>query len=118
MSKIDLTKLFNEWNELNKKVESHFGALNFTKIKKIRNEQKILEDRIYNELSKFAPDPIKRTLPEDVGELEVGYDTANQIFYFVMVDPTLEDDEELRLLAITISTEYKIEIIENFKIEE
>jgi len=118
MSKIDLIKLFNEWNELNKKAESHFGAFNFAEIKKIRNKQKILEDKIYNELSKFSPDPIKKILPEEVGELEVGYDTANQVFYFVMVDPSLEDDEELRLLAITINAEYKIEIIENFKIEE
>ena len=118
MSKIDLTKLFNEWNELNKKAESHFGAFNFTEIKKIRNKQKILEDKIYNELSNFASDTIKRILPEDVGELEVGYDTANQIFYFVMVDPSLEDDEEVRLIAVTINAEYKIEIIENFKIEE
>jgi len=118
MSKIDLVKLFVDWNELNKKAESYFGAFNFTEIKKIRTEQKALEDIIYNELSNYAPDPIKRILPEDVGELEVGYDTANQIFYFVMVDPSLEDDEEIRLLAVTINKEYKIEIIENFKIEE
>ena len=118
MSKTDLTKLFSEWNELNKKAESHFGAFNFTEIKKIRNKQKILEDKIYSELSNCASDPIKKILPEDVGELEVGYDTANQIFYFVMVDPSLEDDEEVRLIAVTINAEYKIEIIENFKIEE
>ena len=118
MSKLDLAKLFAEWNELNKKAENFFGAFNFTEIKKIRNEQKILEDKIYNELLNHAHETIKKLLPEDVGELEVGYDTANQIFYFVMIDPSLEDDEEVRLLAITINTEYKIEIIENFKIEE
>jgi len=118
MSTIDLKKFFSNWNELNKKAEGFFGAFNFAEIKKVRNEQKAIEDKIYSEVLKNAPDPIKKILPENVGELEVGYDMNNEVFYFVMIDPSLEDDEEIRLLAITINTNSEIGLIENFKIDE
>ena len=118
MAEVDLKKLFLEWNELNKKVEGFFGEFNFSKIKEIREAQKTLEDRIYGEVIANSPEPIKKILPENAGELEVGYDINNMIFYFVMLDPSLEDDEEVRLIAITLDLERKIEVIQNFKIEE
>ena len=39
-------------------------------------------------------------------------------FYFVMIDPSLVDDEEIRLIAINFDKNRKVEIIDNFKIEE
>ena len=35
-----------------------------------------------------------------------------------MIDPSLVDDEEIRLIAITFDENRKIELINNFKIEE
>ena len=53
MAEIDLKKLFNQWNELNKKAEGFFGEFNFSKIKEIRKDQKELEDQIYNVVKKM-----------------------------------------------------------------
>ena len=118
MNDINLHKLFLEWNELNKKAEAYFGEFNFSKIKDIRKQQKDLEDTIYNEVKKSASEEVRKILPDDVGELEVGYELNGSIFYFVMMDPSLEDDEEIRLIAITFNKDRKIEIIPAFKIEE
>ncbi len=118
MAEVSMRKLFFEWNELNKKAEKFFGEFNFSKIKEIRREQNILEDKIYNEVKKNAPEQINKILPDDVGELEVGYEVNGSIFYFVMIDPSLEDDEETRLIAITFDENKKIELINNFKINE
>ena len=118
MVEIDLNKLFLEWNELNKKVEGFFGEFNFSKIKEIRKEQKELEDKIYNEVKKSASENIKKILPDDAGELEVGYELKGNIFYFVMVDPSLDLEEEIRLIAITFDKNRKVGIINNFKIDE
>jgi len=35
-----------------------------------------------------------------------------------MIDPSLEDDEETRLIAITFDENKKVELINNFKIDE
>jgi len=113
-----LNKLFLEWNELNKKTKKYFGEFNFSKIKEIRKEQSKLEDKIYSEVKKSVSEPIKKILPDDVGELEVGYEVNGSIFYFVMINPSLVDDEEIRLIAITFDENRKIESINNFKIEE
>ena len=118
MTEVDLKKLFLEWNELNKKAEGFFGEFNFSKIKEIRKEQNILEDTIYSEVKKNAPEQTKKIIPDDVGELEIGYEVNRGIFYFVMIDPSLEDDEETRLIAITFDENKKVELINNFKIEE
>ena len=118
MVEVDLNKLFLEWNELNKKTAKYFSEFDFSKIKEIRKEQNILEDKIYNEIKKSASEPIKKILPDEVGELEVGYEVNGSIFYFVMIDPSLEDDEEIRLIAITFDENRKIEIINDFKIED
>lgn len=118
MKEIDLQKLFLEWNELNKKAEAFFGEFNFSKIKEIRKKQKDLEDRIYSEVKKNASEEIRKILPDEVGELEVGYELSGSIFYFVMIDPSLEDDEEIRLIAITFNQDKKVGLIPNFKIEE
>ena len=118
MAEVDLKKLFLEWNELNKKAEGFFGEFNFSKIKEIRKEQNILEDKIYSEVKKNAPEQIKKIIPDDVGELEIGYEVNGSIFYFVMIDPSMEDDEEIRLIAITFDENKKVELINNFKIDE
>ncbi len=118
MAEVDLNKLFHSWNELNKKTAKYFGEFNFSKIKEIRKEQNKLEDEIYSEVKKSAPEQIKKILPDEVGELEVGYEVNESIFYFVMIDPSLEDDEEIRLIAITFDENRKIEIINDFKIED
>ncbi|MHA1671783.1 MAG: hypothetical protein ACTSV5_14595 [Promethearchaeota archaeon] len=118
MVEVNLNKIFLEWNELNKKAEGYFGEFNFSKIKEIRKEQKILEDKIYSEVKKSAPEQIKKILPDDAGELEVGYEVNASIFYFVMIDPSLENDEEIRLIAITFDENKKIELINNFKMNE
>jgi len=46
------------------------------------------------------------------------YEVNGSIFYFLMIDPSLVDDEEIRLIAITFDENRKIESINNFKFEE
>ncbi|MBY9018344.1 MAG: hypothetical protein KGD66_05880 [Candidatus Lokiarchaeota archaeon] len=121
MAEVDLNKLFLEWHELNKKTEKYFGEFNFSKIKELRKGQNKLEDKIYSEVKKSASEPIKKILPDEVGELEVGYEVNGSIFYFVMIDPSIDlddDDEEIRLIAIAFDENRKIEIINDFKIED
>ena len=113
----DLNKMFQEWNELNTKAQELMGQFDFANIKKIRKGQKKIEDAIYEILKENAPANIKKILPDDCGEMEVGYDTEGNTFYFVMMDPETEDEEEIKLIAITINTDKKISMIEDFEIE-
>ncbi len=116
-SKTNLNEMFQEWNELNIKAQESMGKFDFADIKKIRAGQKKLEDTIYEILKKNAPDNIKLILPEDCGEMEVGYDTEGKVFYFVMIDAEDSTDEEVKLNAITIDVNKKISLIEDFEIE-
>ena len=50
--------------------------------------------------------------------MEVGYDTEGNKFYFVMMDPETEEEEEIKLIAITIDVEKVISMIEDFEIED
>ncbi len=113
----NLTELFKEWNELNMKTGESMGQFDFSKIKEIRKEQSKIENAIYEILRKHAPDEVLEILPEECGELEMGYDTKGSTFYFVMLDPEFEDNEEIKLLAVTIDANNKIEVIKDFEIE-
>lgn len=111
--------MFQEWNELNSKAQESMGQFDFSNIKKIRASQKKLEDAIYEILKENAPEDIKEILTDDCGEMEVGYDTEGNKFYFVTIDPeTVEEEEELKLIAITIDIDKNISMIKDFTIEE
>ncbi|MFX0145759.1 MAG: hypothetical protein ACFE9C_16970 [Candidatus Hodarchaeota archaeon] len=116
-SKPSLKEMFQEWNELNSKAQESMGNFDFDTIKKIRKDQKKLEDTIFEILKENAPKDIKEILPEDCGEMEVGYDTEGETFYFVMIDEEDSTDEDVKLNAITIDINKKISLIEDFEIE-
>jgi len=114
----NLNKYFQEWEELNSKVQESFGQFDFSKIKEIRGKQNKIEDDIYEILKENAPENIKLTLPDDCGDLEVGYEIKGKIFYFVMVDSENSIDEQLKLKAITIDINKNISVIEDFEIKD
>jgi hypothetical protein len=116
-SKPNLKEMFEEWNALNSKAQESMGNFDFETIKKIRESQKKIEDTIFDILKENAPENIKEILPEDCGEMEVGYDTEGKTFYFVMIDEEDSTEEEVELNAITIDTNKKVELIENFEME-
>ncbi len=118
----DISELFKEWNELNMKAGESMGQFDFSKIKEIRKEQSNIENSIYEILKKHASDEVLKILPEECGELEMGYNTKDEIFYFVMFDPEFEDsedeEEEFKLLAVAIDVTNNVSIIKDFKIED
>lgn len=116
-SKSNLEALFQEWNELNINAQKFLGEFDFAKIKEIRAKQKIVEDSIYEILKESAPDDIKELLPDECGEMEVGYESEENRFYFVMFDPEDEDEEEAKLIAITIDVSKNVNLIKDFKME-
>ncbi|MHA2038282.1 MAG: hypothetical protein ACW98X_17730 [Promethearchaeota archaeon] len=116
-SKPNIKDLFNEWNELNQKAQEYLGQFDFKNIKEIRDKQKIAEDFIYEILKENAGDEVKNILPDDCGEMEVGYEMEENRFYFVMFDPKYEEEEEPKLLAITIDLNKTVKVIEDFKME-
>ncbi len=113
-----LNDLFQEWNELNIKAGESMGQFDFSKIKEIRTSQSKVENSIYEVLKKSASDDLLKILPEGCGELEMGYNTKDKIFYFVMLDPEFEDAEETVLLAVTIDLNNKVGLLKDFKIED
>ena len=114
----NLTELFQEWNELNMKAGESMGQFDFSKIKEIRTSQSKVENSIYEVLKNHASDDLLKILPEECGELEMGYNTKDKIFYFVMLDPEFEDSEEVKLLAVTIDLNNSVNVIKDFKIED
>jgi hypothetical protein len=114
----DLKDLFQKWNNLNTKAQSSFGNFDFSKIKEIRAKQKKIEDSIYEILKENATDQIRKILPDDCGQMEVGYDTEKSIFYFVMFDPEFEEEDETKLIALTLDTKKNVFIKKDFKIED
>jgi len=70
--------LFQEWNELNKNDQKFLGEFDFAKIKEIRAKQKESEDSIFEFLKDNAPDDINKLLPDDCGEMEVGYESEEK----------------------------------------
>jgi len=117
-SQPNLKEMFQEWNDLNSKTQESMGQFDFSTIKKIRESQQKIEDAIYEILKENAPENIKKIIPEDCGETEVGYDTEGKKFYFVMIDPETEEEEEIKLIAITIDVEKAISMIKDFTIED
>ncbi|MFX1497697.1 MAG: hypothetical protein ACFFBH_09240 [Promethearchaeota archaeon] len=117
-SKLNLENLFKEWHKLNSSAEESFGQFNFSKIKEIRAKQKKLEDIIYEILKENSSDELRTLLPDDCGQLEVGYDTEGNIFYFVMMDPGLNNEDDIKLIAFTIDIEKRVNRIDDFKIED
>ena len=113
-----LNDLFQEWNELNIKAGESMGQFDFTTIKEIRNSQSNVENAIYEVLKKYASDDLLKILPEECGELEMGYNIKDKIFYFVMLDPEFEEEEETILLAVTIDLNNKVGLLKDFKIED
>jgi len=113
-----LSELFKEWNELNTKAGASMGQFDFSTIKEIRKEQSKHENSIYEVLKQHAPDEILKILPEECGDMEMGYETKGNIFYFVMLDPEFIESEETILLAITIDLKNKVDLIKNFEIKD
>jgi len=114
----DLEELFKEWNDLNQKVQGSFSKFDFSEVKEIRKKQKKIEDAIYENLKKNAPEACMDILPAEAGQMEVGYDTEGKIFYYVMIDPQSEEKDEIKLLAFTIDISKNVNMIEDFKIED
>jgi hypothetical protein len=117
-SEANLKELFEKWNTYNEEVQKLMTGLDLTNVKKIRKKQQEIEDIIYVLLRENAPNKYLELLPEDCGELEVGYDLTNNEFYFVMIDPETENDENIKLIAFSIDTDKSVNIIEDFKIED
>ena len=114
----NLTELFQEWNKLNMSAGESMGQFDFSKIKEIRKEQSNIENSIYDILKKHASEEILKILPEDCGELEMGYNASDKIFYFVTFDPEFDDEEEIKLIAIAIDANNNVSLIKDFKIED
>ena len=113
-----LSNLFIKWNELNSEVSEFMEKFDFNSIKEIRTKQREIEDQIYSILLKNAPKEIKEIIPDTCDELEIGYDSNNDVFYYVMIDPQTEDNEEIKLIAITIDTNKNVDLIKDFKENE
>ncbi|MBY9005188.1 MAG: hypothetical protein KGD63_00335 [Candidatus Lokiarchaeota archaeon] len=118
MSKIrKLKELFNQWNELNNQVGDSFQEFDFPTLREFREKQRNIEDSIFKILVETAPQELKKILPKNCGEMELGYNSEKNKFYFLMEDPEHKDEEELSILAITIDSDNNIETIKNFKNE-
>ena len=118
-SETNLEDLFQRWNELNTNTGASLGSFDFDTIKKIRSEMRELEDKIYSILVESAPEDIKKILPEDCGEFEIGYNVTDKIFYFLTYDPEQEDEDAPdEIIAITLDLNKKVEKIKNFQIDD
>jgi DNA-directed RNA polymerase subunit F len=116
-SKPNIKDLFTDWNELNLKAQEYLGQFDFANIKEIRAKQNVIENSVFKILKENAAEDIIKILPDDCGEMEVGFEMEENRFYFVMFDPKEEDEEEPKLLAITIDLNKSVEVIEDFKME-
>ena len=116
-SKPNIEDLFKEWNELNLKVQESLGQFDLSNVKEIRVKQNAMEDSIYEILKENAGEDLIKILPDDCGEMEVGYEMEENRFYFVMFDPKYEEEEEPILIAITIDLNKNVTIVEDFKME-
>ncbi len=115
---VSLKELFQNWNELNDQANESMGKFDFLKIKEVRQKQSSIENAIFEILREKAPESIIEILPEDCGQMEMGFNNKKELFYFVMVDDELSTDDELKLQAISIDTLAKIELIKNFEIQD
>ncbi|MFW9899475.1 MAG: hypothetical protein ACFFDO_09485 [Candidatus Thorarchaeota archaeon] len=111
----NLGALFKKWHDLNTQVAESFGQFNFDSIKEIRTKQRKIEDSVFSILIENAPEEIKKILPDECGEMEIGYNIENNQFYYVMFDPNYEEGEDTKLIAITINSKKKVTLIKDFK---
>jgi hypothetical protein len=116
-SKPNIKDLFHDWNKLNLKVQESLGQFDFANIKEIRAKQNKVEDSVYEILKENAKEDLIKILPDECDEMEVGYEMEENRFYFVMFDPKEEDEEEPKLLAITIDLNKTVKLIEDFKMD-
>jgi hypothetical protein len=114
----NLKELFDKWNTLNTQANESMGQFDFSKIKEIRKKQNSIENDIFEVLKQHAPKNILEFLPEDCGQMEMGYNNEKGLFYFVMVDDEASTDDELKLQAISIDSLANIELIKNFEIKD
>jgi len=117
-SSVNLNDIFLEWDELNSQAQEAMGQFDFSKIKEIRAKQNKIEDKIFDILKEHAPENIQPMLPQDCGDMEVGYETKGKIFYFVTVDEEASTDEDIKLDAFTIDINKRVSLIEDFEMEE
>ncbi|MFW9948909.1 MAG: hypothetical protein ACFFKA_02135 [Candidatus Thorarchaeota archaeon] len=113
-----LKELFDNWNKLNTQANESMGEFDFSKIKEIRKKQTSIENKIFEMLKKTAPKHILELLPEDCGQMEMGFNNEKELFYFVMVDDEASTDDELKLQALSLDTSGNIELIKNFEIKD
>lgn len=113
----NLVDLYQKWNELNTQFSESFLRYEFDSIRDVRDKQRKIEDLIYSILLENAPDDIKKILPETCDVMELGYEPSTNKFYFLMEDPEEVNDnnEEIKILAITIDSNKKINTIKNFQ---
>ena len=114
----NLNDIFSEWDKLNSQTQESMGQFDFSKIKEIRAKQNKIEDKIFDILIESAPENIQSMLPQDCGDMEVGYETKGKIFYFVTVDEEGSTDDDIKLNAFTIDMNKKVSLIEDFEMEE
>ncbi|MHA1805580.1 MAG: hypothetical protein ACTSU4_13770 [Promethearchaeota archaeon] len=116
---LDLNDLFISWESCNSKIAESLNTLNFSSMRNVRDKQRGIEDTIYSAVINNAPSDIKKFLPKDCGDMEIGYDITNKKFYFLMEDPEQDPNEEkLRILAITIDVKKNVNIIRDFQLKE
>jgi DNA-directed RNA polymerase subunit F len=113
---VNLKDLFDNWKKLNDQANDSIGKFDFSKIKEVRKKQEAIENSIFKILNEKAPKKILDILPDDCGQMEMGFNDNKNIFYFVMVDDELSTDDDLKLQAISINLLGEIEVIKNFKI--
>jgi len=113
MESKSLKELFHKWKDLNQQVEQSYGKFDFITIKELRKKQAEIEDTVYDIILKNVKAELKKVLPDTCGEMEVGFDMTNDVFYYLMYDPY--DQESDKIFALTIDSDRKIEIIEDFK---
>jgi len=116
-SEKNIDDLFKRWNELNTNVGASMGAFDFDTIKEVRAEQRQLEDDIYVILLQNAPENLKKLLPEECGEFEMGYDLSKNSFYFLTYDPE-EPEDSADIMAIVIDGNKNVKTIKNFQRNE
>ena len=116
-SETKIDDLFKKWNDLNSGVGVSMGTFDFDSLREVRAQQRALEDKIYSILLENAPDDIKKLLPEDCGEFEMGYNLSENLYYFLMYDPE-EPEDSADIMAITIDADKNVKTIKNFKRDE
>ncbi len=116
-SETNIDVLFKKWNDLNSGVGTSMGTFDFDSLREVRQQQRETEDNIYSILLENAPADIKKLLPEDCGEFEMGYNLSDNLFYFLMYDPE-EPEDSADIMAVVIDADKNVKKIKNFQRNE